>query len=158
MYGFSRTHCACDECKSACRHMSGMCAVEDIRRWQAQHGGAFAAWSLVHLAASLGARIFRDGAIHRLPTIVPARLSAGACHWLTGQEMCAIHADAPYGCSFFDFHLAIAEGNRRSIAALTEIAYDWATEGPYSRLWLQLNTKGKIVEAPEVARQRLRHP
>ena len=158
LHGFARTICACEECKSACRHISGMCAVEDICRWQAQHGKDFDAWSCIHLAASPGAVVFRNGALQRLPTIVPARVSTGACHWLTGRETCAIHADAPYGCAFFDFHLSAAEGSRRSRAALEDIMHDWTTGGPYSRLWRALVAAGKTVEAPEVARQRLRHP
>ena len=72
--------------------------------------------------------------------------------------MCAIHDDAPYGCAFFSFHLSTSEGNERSYAALADIAYDWETVGPYSRLWLRLDAEGRCVEAPEVARQRLRQP
>lgn len=158
MHGFERNICACDDCKSACRHMSGMCAVQDIIQWQAQHGETFNAWALIHLAASPGALILRNGAIERLHTIVPARLPTGGCHWLTRQEMCAIHDDAPYGCAFFSFHLSTSEGNERSYAALADIAYDWETVGPYSRLWLRLDAEGRCVEAPEVARQRLRQP
>ena len=158
-YGFTRTTCACEACQEKCEHVSGMVSPPDLQRWQQALKEGFDDWALYHLAASPGAIVQQNGHIRRIHTIVMARREGnGACVMFLPNRRCGIHEDAPYGCSHFDHSLSIEEGNHRSYAALADIAYDLAIGGPYSMLWLALDAAGKIVEAPEIARQRLRHP
>lgn len=156
MYGFFSTICACEECKAKCRHLSGMVAPADLLHWQTLYPAGYAAWAMTSLAASPGALVFAYGGLYRIRTIVPARLPAGTCTFLLADESCGIHAHAPYGCAFFDHGMSGDAGNERSHAALSEIARDWQSHGPYSQLWQQLYDTGNRVEAPELARQTLR--
>ena len=155
-FTFTRTICACDECKTYCAHLSGMVAPWDLLRWeQAQHDG-FAPWMLSMFAASPGAKVVYQGDVLRIPTIVPARLLMdGQCVFLTAEHQCRIHTTAPYGCAYFDHSQSREEGNQRSQIALAAILYDWHTQGPYSTWWLQLEQAGKIVEAPETVRRHM---
>lgn len=155
LYGFARTICACDVCRKNCRHLSGMVAPEDLRRWRTHFGAQFAPWAIAHLAASPGAIVQQHGHTFRIPTIVPAREVSGRCHFLTQREDCLIHAIAPFGCGWFDHRQSAIEGNLRSARALADILYDLVTDGPYHRLWDRLACADKVVEAPEVARLRL---
>ncbi len=159
LYGFERTICACDECVEKCRHMSGLVAPEDLRRWHRHFGGDITPWAMTHLVASPGAIVAWQGETFRIPTIVPARdYPTGRCHWLMPDEACAMHAIAPFGCGWFDHAQSREEGDHRSFRAHVDILYDFLTGGPYSRLWKQLHAEGKVVEGPEVARLRLRIP
>jgi hypothetical protein len=156
-YGFTRTVCACDDCKRYCSHLSGMVVPQDLQRWEALYGPAvWAQWRLTHLAASPGAAGLIGGKIERIRTIVPARLASGRCQWLRADETCGIHNEAPYGCAFFDCQQTQTEGDERSMQALAGILYDWAIQGPYSQLWRLLDAAGKRVAAPEVSRAHMR--
>lgn len=158
-YGFLRTTCTCEACIEKCSILSGMVSPPDLLRWQQALKEGFDEWAMSNLAASPGAIVQQNGHLRRIHTIVMARRKdAGACVMFLPNRRCSIHEEAPYGCSHFDESLSVDEGNKRSYAALADIAYDWATGGPYSLLWLELDGAGKTVEAPEVARQRLRHP
>lgn len=156
LFGFTRTVCACETCTDNCRHMSGVCAPQDIARWAQQHGTAFRAWALDSLAASPGALALRQGARIRIPTIVPRRDASGRCHWLDPHDQCMIHAQAPFGCAYFDCTQSWEEGNRRSIPVHLAIMRDWESDGPYSRLWRMLHDAGKTVEGPTASRARMR--
>ena len=66
------------------------------------------AWAEEHLVA------LTDKAF---PTLVPARGPDGKCHWLYNGQ-CTVHAQAPYGCAFFDAHQSEAKVQRRSAATI----------------------------------------
>jgi hypothetical protein len=157
-YGFARTVCACDACKGNCAHLSGMVAPEDLRRWarEWQKPTPLDDWLMYLFAASPGAKVLWHGEVVAIRTIVPARREDHGCTFWTPTGQCLIHETAPYGCAFFDEHMSPEEGRRRSEIALVEILYDWATAGAYSQLWHRLWQEYKRVEAPEIARQRLR--
>jgi hypothetical protein len=93
------------------------------------------AWSEQHLRALDDPRV---------PTLVPARQSNGACHWLV-EGKCAVHELAPYGCAFFDSHMTAAEANRRSAATIQSRLDDQAQNGLYYRVWLHLYRNGLVA-------------
>jgi hypothetical protein len=92
------------------------------------------AWAELHLRAVTD---------KPFPTLVPARGFDGHCHWHFDGR-CAVHADAPYGCAFFDAHMTLEEIDRRSAATLRARRADAAADGPYYRVWLHLCRKGLV--------------
>jgi hypothetical protein len=92
----------------------------------------------------------------RIPTLVPARRPDGACLFLTTAGECAIHAVAPFGCAFFDAHMATAEADQRSQLGLRAILEAWQANDPYARLWMTLAHAGQVAPAPEIGRQQLK--
>jgi hypothetical protein len=112
-------------------------AVEDLE-----------AWALEHLEASQGASVPHDGKIVPLPTIVPRVGPAGGCVFLL-EGRCSVHAVSPFGCAYLDMHMSRTEAERRSAGALLAVANDWATKGPYSRLWGRLYAAGNVATALE---------
>jgi hypothetical protein len=71
------------------------------------------------------------------PTLVPARQANGHCHWFFAGR-CAVHAEAPYGCAFFDTHMTEAEAERRAAATIQARREDAARDGLYYRVWRHL--------------------
>jgi len=57
----------------------------------------------------------------RLRTITP-RWSDGACVFFK-KGTCTIHSVAPFGCRYFDIHMSIEEGQRRSMWGAKQV-YD----------------------------------
>ena len=114
-------------------------------------------WAKANLLASPGALVAKDGRAFRIRTIVPATKPDGSCHWLLDDGRCAVHADAPFGCSF----TKVCEpdpslGTAVTTAGLKAIMQDWIDRGPYSQLWTLLWETGLRAEAPEVKRDRMR--
>jgi hypothetical protein len=131
--GFRRTECACELCQAYCRHLPGTLTPSDLARL-CPPGCDLFAWAEQHL------RALTD---KRYPALVPARRGDGPCHWYFDGR-CAVHAAAPFGCAFFDSHMAEAEGDRRAAAAVRAIRDDASAAGPYYRVWLHLRRKGLI--------------
>ena len=149
-FGFQRTVCGCELCRAPCRHMPGSLDVADLARLCPADQDLFA-WAEAHLVALTG---------KPFPTLVPARGVDGHCHWLF-EGLCAVHANAPYSCAFFDMHMTDAEIERRSAATIEARREDAAKEGLYYRVWQHLCRKGLIGRpgdraglAEEVARLR----
>jgi hypothetical protein len=132
-YGFRRTECACACCAAPCGYLPGALDVADLARL-CPPGQDLFAWAEQHLRA-LTDKPF--------PTLVPARQADGRCHWLFGGR-CAVHAAAPYGCAFFDSHMAADEEQRRSAATIRARREDAAQHGVYHRVWLHLLRKGLV--------------
>ena len=153
-FGFERTVCACEQCTGYCRHVPGYLVPSDLARLRYHCGGAdtFDKWAGQHLLASPGALVMRNGALARIPTLVPARRDYGACIFLSADSSCSIHPIAPFGCAFFDSHQEGDEADRRSSRGLRAILEDWQSEGPYSALWLALHDAGRNAPTPETAR------
>jgi hypothetical protein len=98
-------------------------------------------WVKTHLRASPGIHVvnYETGETIRLGTLVPARVAdSGACHWFVSDK-CQVHADAPFGCAFFDEHMSNVETVRRGQPGVQEVMDDWLTDGPYSTLWRELH-------------------
>jgi hypothetical protein len=132
-FGFRRTECGCELCQAYCRHLPGTLDPADLARLCAA-GQDLLAWAEEHLRA-LTDRPF--------PALVPARRASGPCHWYYDGK-CAVHAEAPYGCAFFDSHMAQAEVDRRVAATVQAIREEAAANGPYLRVWRHLRQKGLI--------------
>jgi hypothetical protein len=74
---------------------------------------------------------------------------------LTTDDRCSIHAPAPFGCAFFDVHMATGEADARSSFGLRAVLADWLAGGPYSQLWRALDVEGLRAPLPEEGRARL---
>ena len=157
-FGFARSVCACAECSAGCRYLPGYLVPADLDRVRAHlaPGEDLLAWARGSLLASPGALVAHRGKLFRIPTLVPARRPDGACLFLTDVGRCAIHAVAPFGCSFFDVHQAAAEADERSAAGLRAVLADWLAGGPYAEVWQGLDAAGLRAPPPEVGRARLR--
>jgi hypothetical protein len=150
-HGFRRTTCGCAACAAFCRHLPGALDPADLARL-CPPGQDLLTWAEEHLRAQVGGPA---------PSLVPARGAAGHCHWLFGGR-CAVHANAPYGCAFFDAHMADAEVERRAAATARAIRQNLTAKGSYYRVWRHLRRRGLTVgrgDHASVVRelQRLRH-
>lgn len=145
-YGFTRTACACAACVACCTKGSGRLMPADLPRLM---GSAEPfTWARGHLLASRGATVALAGQVFRVPSLVLARRSDGACIYLTTDKRCAVWEKAPHGCAFFDTHMDKAEGDRRSTPSLNELCVLWRdaaqawAEGKkaalYAELWVDL--------------------
>jgi hypothetical protein len=157
-FGFFRTVCACAGCVLNCRHLPGYLVPADLERIRLEvvANEDLMDWARKHLLASPGAKVAQGGRIYRIPTVVPARRPDGACTFLTAEERCAIHAVAPFGCAFFDMHMADVEADRRSRRGLQAIVDAWTHGDLYAQVWLTLHEEGRQAPSPEVCRQQLR--
>lgn len=147
-----RTTCACRTCALNCEHMPGALIPEDLERIR----------GIVpdldeKLLASPGALVGdRFGKQWRIPTLVPARTSAGACVFLTPDKKCSIHAVAPFSCAFFDAHHSGPEVSRLSTIGLVRIDQDRQNRGPYAQLRDRLVARGLTAPGPEESRAAMR--
>jgi hypothetical protein len=130
-FGFGRTVCGCDFCKVPCRHLPGTLDPADLPRLGPAGPDLFR-WAEVHLRAQTD---------KPYPALVPARNGQGHCHWYFDGR-CAVHANAPYGCAFFDCHMAEDEVARRAAATVQTIRADAMAQGPYWQVWRHLCRQG----------------
>jgi Fe-S-cluster containining protein len=157
-FGFQRTVCSCLECTLNCRHIPGYLIPADLERIK-NHLAADAnllGWAKQHLLASPGALVAANGMVFRIPTLVPARATSGACIFLTDDDRCAIHPVAPFGCAFFDAHMPKSEADRRSRHGLEDIYKAWVKGDEYGQVWLALDREGLQAPSPEQCRQQLK--
>lgn len=153
-FGLPRTNCSCGECVGYCKVLPGYLIPEDLVR-MIPAGADPLAWAREHLRASPGALVGNRATGHRwrIPTLVPARAESGACIFLDEQDSCRIHADAPFGCAFFD-HAAERPGlSAAGLRAVDEAQHD--LESLYHRLWHALHEEGLVSPPPEEGRARL---
>jgi hypothetical protein len=139
-HGFSRTVCGCAFCQAPCRHVPGSLDPADLPRLCPAGQDVFR-WAEQHL------RALTDKAV---PTLVPVRQANGHCHWYFDGR-CAVHAQAPYSCAFFDCHMSAAEVSRRSEATLQARREDAAGDGLYFRIWRHLCRQGLIARSGDRA-------
>lgn len=139
-HGFLRTACACELCKVHCRHLPGALDPSDLSRLCPPDQDPFP-WAEQHL------RALTD---KPYPTLVPVRQPNGHCHWYFDGR-CAVHDVAPYGCAFFDPHMAEGEVRRRVAATAAAIRQDAAANGLYVRVWRHLCSKGLIARPADRA-------
>jgi hypothetical protein len=150
-YGHARTSCGCDACVMNCRYMPGMLAPSDLGR-MAPDGDeeAVMAWAERDLRASRGALAAQGENLFRIPTLVPAARPDGSCIHLEAGR-CAIHADAPFGCAFFD----CGPDPGISGLALADIARAHIEGALYGRIWARLWERGLRSAGPMEARARM---
>ena len=134
-FGFRRTVCGCPSCQVYCHHLPGSLAPSDLGRLCPPGEDVFT-WAEDHLRALAGTGF---------PTLVPARQPNGHCHWLFGGR-CAVHEAGPYGCAFFDSHMADAEVQVRLAASQLARRQDAAVQGLYFQVWRHLRNKGLVTE------------
>ncbi len=108
-----------------------------------------------NLLASPGAIVAANGKCFSIPTLVPARGMDGACRFLQ-NDRCAIHAEAPFGCSHFSTEQSKEESDAISAHGLMEIAKAWRRGDLYARLWLMLHHGGRVAPSPLEARTKMR--
>jgi hypothetical protein len=154
-WGFARTVCGCSFCAVGCHQRPGCLVPADLDRLCPPGCDAFT-WAEEHLRARVG---------ESYPVLVPARRPEGPCHWLY-EGRCAVHAQAPYGCAFFDAHMSEAEVERRYAAAAEALRADPSAVGMYTRVWRHLRDRGLTVkpvagralaaEGRKIAREALR--
>lgn len=158
-FGFARTKCDCHECTLNCRFIAGYLIPADLDRitQRLAPGTNLFGWAAQHLLASPGAKVMQRNRIFRIPTLVPARQPNGACIFLTAENRCAIHAVAPFGCSFFDAHQTRAVADRRSQQGLRVVMEAWCRMDLYAQVWLVLDQADLQAPAPEICRQNMQH-
>jgi hypothetical protein len=139
-FGFRRTQCGCASCQVHCRHLPGSLAPSDLARLCPPGQDVFA-WAEQHLRAVTDRPV---------PTLVPARQADGRCHWFLDGR-CLVHDRAPYGCAFFDSHMAPDEVERRQAATLRARGEDAAAGGLYARVWRHLCRHGLVAPAGDRA-------
>lgn len=157
---YPRTVCDCADCRKPCENgLTGMLAPGDMGRIAAfldMDPGAvlplFRASPGAKVGRSVNTRLGFRIETFRIGTIVPGTDVTGQCVFLQPDGRCSIHAVAPFGCGWFDWHMNHAEGNQRSAACLREILND----PEYQRKWHVLASHGLTTEGPEVKRARLR--
>ncbi len=83
--------------------------------------------------------------------MVPAVKPDGSCIHLTADNRCEIHADAPFGCAFFDCKTEPQDTTSRDglIQCHTHFRY------LYGLIWQHLWDAGKRQESPSVLRSRM---
>jgi hypothetical protein len=135
VHGFTRTICNCAFCQVHCRHLPGALDPADLMSLCPAEHDLFA-WAEQHLRA-LDDKPY--------PVLVPARRPSGVCHWYL-EGRCPVHAQAPYGCAFFDSHMPEAEIRRRTTATVAAIEQDVTAGGLYYRVWQHLRSKGLMAQ------------
>jgi hypothetical protein len=75
--------------------------------------------------ASPGALVYNSSTrkMFRIGTITP-KYEHEKCIFLMPDGKCQVHAVAPYGCAFFDIHMDMSEGQKRSMWGLRLIQGD----------------------------------
>jgi hypothetical protein len=157
-FGFTRSVCACPDCVRPCRHIPGYLIPADLDRIR-QHllpDQTLRSWARRYLLPSPGALVVQRSGHFRIPTLVPARRSDGACCFLTEEDRCRIHDIAPFGCAFFDCHQPVDVSDRRSVCGLNAVLEAWRRGDAYAEVWLDLFDAGLRAPAPEVCRKQLR--
>lgn len=154
-FGMPRTRCSCAECVAYCKFLPGYLIPEDLGR-MVPAGADPVEWAMERLRASPGAVVAdtSSGRRWRIPTLVPARAENGACVYLDEHDRCRIHADAPFGCAFFDHR---SRGEALSLQGLRAVAAAMNDPGSlYHRVWQALYAAGLMAPAPEAGRERRR--
>lgn len=116
MTPFARTVCACPADVAHCRRQPGFLIPSDLLpimdRLSREKKNLYD-WLMASAGAIVGD--LWTGQTFRIPTITPRRKADGSCVFLDDHERCAIHDVAPFGCAYFDDHMATDESDRRSL-------------------------------------------
>lgn len=161
-FGLNRTVCGCKECTVNCMFIPGYLVPDDLTRLAPKGTESeILTWAETRLLASPGAKMgwMIDGSMQtfRVPTLVPARKPGQReCIWLDSSRHCQVHANAPFGCAFFDAHMPDKEGTRRSLMGLQAILLDFQTDGLYCRVWAHLHLRDLNAPEPKELREAMK--
>lgn len=124
MTEFTRTECACEECRACCKRQPGHLVPSDIQTISDHMGESVLPFLVASPGAVLG-KVTEDGVeLFRVGSITPRTVSAeGRCVFLEDDERCAIHAVAPFGCAMFDTHHRSDELDGQGIKLIMDEAY-----------------------------------
>lgn len=152
---YRRIRWQCGECARYCLYLPGALIPADLDAISARLGyDDLVHFAVENLVASPGAIVSANGEQFRIPTLTPARTPDGACKFLRNGR-CAIHAQAPFSCAYFDCSQDRREADARSMRGLQAIAREWSTGGLYARLWELLHSLGLVAPSPIEARARM---
>jgi Fe-S-cluster containining protein len=123
---FGRTTCSCPDCVRCCHEQPGSCAPGDVERI-ADYLGLPVRVASLRFVASPGALVGHrlTGQVIRIGTITPKRRN-GRCVFLDEADRCTVHAVAPFGCAYFDTHMAAEDAQPIGLwlaQAQTDTAY-----------------------------------
>lgn len=149
-----RTVCACSHCVRWCHSMPGALAPGDLERIQDHLGDHSEEFVTSNFVASEGARVRMRTREFNVPSITPAQKADGTCVFLDEHDRCRVHAVAPFGCSRFDCHQAIAEGEQRLRLLLAAQMFAHQRNGVYSIRYQQLRAVGRLAPPINVRRRR----
>lgn len=152
-FGQERTTCACEMCVINCRFMPGFLIPADLTRLIPQ-GVLPTDWAEKNLLASPGALVMQDGRMFRIPTLVPAVKADGSCIHFGTDSGCGIHANAPFGCAFFDHNTPPRD--TLSQYGILAVHQAWQNNEIYARIWRHLDRLGKVQQPPDILRERMR--
>ncbi len=113
-------------------------------------GAELVAWAMDNLLASAGAIVRGNDQPFRIHTLVPARQANGSCKFLKADNRCGIHANAPFGCAFFDCR---SRGDKESKLGLASVYQAWLDNAEYAQVWRALAEVGKVGPLPEICRE-----
>jgi Fe-S-cluster containining protein len=155
-FGFKRIVCDCSACSRFCLAMPGYLVPSDIQRIAERlNEPDIVRFAFDNLLASPGAIVLANGAYKTIPTLVPARKPDGSCRFLK-NGLCEIHAEAPYGRSFFSAEQTKEKADAISARGLQEIAKAWRCGDLYAQLWLMLYQAGYVAPSPIESRASMR--
>lgn len=158
-FGFARTSCACDWCRSWCERMPGYLIPSDLERLIPAGADPYL-WAADNLRASDGAIVSIGHQKVRVPSLTPADVD-GRCVNLQDDGRCAVHDNAPFGCAFFD----CSDSPERTLngplsrAGIDALMADWRVEGGtlYTRIWAFLAYRNLVsVDVVEAWREQLK--
>lgn len=120
---FARTVCGCRDCQQSCKH-PGYLDKDDVDRIAA-HLGIDRYAMLDKLQPGRGAIVMNTSTrqVFRIPSIIP-KTEHGRCTFQSADGKCSIHAVSPFGCAYFDTHMGLDEGQRRSAWSLRRTMND----------------------------------
>ena len=150
-----RIKCACEKCKSPCRHMPGALIPGDLERI-AKHQGVEVTdeWVVANFLASSGAKVLLRGEVTSVPSIVPEQKPDGSCIFLNAEGGCSIHGAAPFCCSYTAVCDKISEREalRASRLGVNAQIEDLMADGEHTQKILLLLDAGKIADPIEFRR------
>jgi Fe-S-cluster containining protein len=151
-----RVICDCEECRAPCRVIPGYLVPEDLERLipgNSKEAKPPLAWCEEHLRASPGALIHSlvTNEVIRVPTLVPARKADGSCHWLDKEERCMVHANSPFGCSFFLVCTPLDRDHGLAHAGIRAVILAWREQPQslYAEVWNHLNDRQLVAPPAE---------
>jgi Fe-S-cluster containining protein len=145
----------CDGCTTNCKFIPGYLIPSDLERMIPKDADPFE-WARENLRASSGAVLMNSVTKQtiEIPTLVPASHEDLSCKFLDEHDRCTIHANAPFGCAFFDCKKTHKQADVLSKQGLTAIVNDCRDPTSlYVRILQHLIENDLIALAPNAKRR-----
>jgi hypothetical protein len=161
-FGYYRTSCGCRPCTLNCEHNPGYLIPADLYRLTRDSCATeqeVLDWAARHLvaAAPVGATEPGTGRQFQVRVLLPAHKADGCCHFLTDDKRCSVHADAPFGCAFFDCATSAQQSAKLHGKGLAVVARAWELGELYAQVWRALHAQGRVSPPGMDVRLRLYH-